>query len=100
MKKYKVLVRGENFLLNIEGVKQKVGFYVTRFIEAENKDAAEYAVMDLLRKDSNLLKDILNKSSDSPMMYAEEIEELKSFRGYSVRGTGFAFYPEESSPAE
>jgi hypothetical protein len=29
------------------------------------------------------------------MMYAEEIEELESFKGFPVPGTGFVFYPEE-----
>ncbi len=95
MKKYKVFVRGENFLINLDGVNQKMGFYTTRFVEAESEEAAESAVMDLLRSDPKLIKGVLNEESDSPMMYAEEIEELKSFKGFPVPGTGFAFYPEE-----
>lgn len=96
MKKYKVFVRGENFLFNLDGVNQKMGFYTTRFVEAEDEEAAEYAVMDMLRNDPKLIKGVLNERSDSPMMYAEEIVELKSFKGFPVPGTGFAFYSEES----
>lgn len=96
MKKYKVFVRGENFLINLDGVNQKMGFYTTRFVEAENEEAAEYAVMDMLRSDPKLVKGVLNEGSDPPMMYAEEIEELKSFKEFPVPGTGFAFYPEGS----
>ena len=96
MKKYKVLVRGENFLINLDGVNQKMGFYTTRFVEAENEVAAEYAVMDILRSDPKLVKGVLNEKSDPPMMYAEEIEELKSLKGYPVPGSGFSFYPEEA----
>ena len=96
MKKYKVFVRGQNFLINLDGVNQKMGFYTTRFIEAESEEAAEYAVMDMLRCDPKLVKGVLNERSDPPMMYAEEIEEVKSFNGFPVPGTGFAFYPEEN----
>lgn len=95
MKKYKVFARGKNFLINLDGVNQKVGFYTTRFVKAENEEAAEYAVMDMLRNDPQLVKGVLNEESDSPMMCAEEIEELKSFEDYPVPNTGFAFYPEE-----
>ncbi|HKY29836.1 MAG TPA: hypothetical protein VJM12_17985 [Pyrinomonadaceae bacterium] len=96
MKKYKVFVRGENFLINLDGVEQKMGFYTTRFVEAENEVAAEYAVMDILRSDPKLVQGVLNEKSDPPMMYAEEIEELKSMKGYPVPGAGFSFYPEET----
>lgn len=94
MKKYKVFVRGENFLISLDGVNQKMGFYTTRFVEAEDNEAAEYAVMDMMRSDPKLVKGVLNEKSDPPMMYAEEIEELESFEGFPVPGTGFAFYAE------
>ena len=96
MKKYKVFVRGENFLLNFDGVNQKFGFYTTRFVEAEDEEAAEYAVMDLLRGDPQLVRSVSNEDSDPPMMFAEEIEELESFKGFTVPGAGFTFYPAES----
>jgi len=94
MKNYKVSVYGENFLMNLEGVKQKLGFYTTRFVEASDEEEAEYAVMDLLR--TELASDVLNQESDSPMMYVEEIEELKSFDGFPYPGTGFSFFPTEN----
>lgn len=96
MKNYKVFVRGENFLINLDGVNQKMGFYTTRFVEAESEVAAEYAVMDILRSDPKLVKGVLNEESDPPMMYVEELEELESMKGYPVPGTGFTFYPEET----
>ena len=96
MKKFKVMVRGENFLLNLEGVEQKLGFYTTRFVEAQNEEAAEYDVMEMLRADPEFGKGVLNDKSDRPMMYAEEVEEIDSFEGVTLPGTGFAFYPEEN----
>lgn len=41
MKKYRVFVRGENFLMNVDSVNQMLGFYTTRFVEAEDEQAAE-----------------------------------------------------------
>ena len=73
-----------------------MGFYTTRFVEAEDEKAAEYAVMDLLRSDPKLVKSVLNERADPPIMYMEEIEELESFKGYPLRGTGFVFYREKS----
>lgn len=95
MKKFRVLVRGENFLINVDGVEQKHGFYTTRYIEAQDEEAAEYAVMDILRGDPKLAKGVLNDKSDPPMMYAEELEEIESFAGLPSPKTGFAFYPDE-----
>lgn len=95
MKNFRVLVRGQNFLINLDDVDQKVGFYTTRFVEAQNQEAAEYAVMDMLRDDPKLAKGVLNDKSDPPMMYAEEVEEIDSFKGLQLPGTGFAFYPDE-----
>ncbi|MCM3870937.1 MAG: hypothetical protein ND895_09635 [Pyrinomonadaceae bacterium] len=93
MKKFKVFVRGENFLVNVDDVKKKLGFYTTRFVEAQDEEAAEYAVMDMLRGD--LAEQVLNDRSDSPMMYAEKVEELDSFAGFPVPGTGFSFYTDK-----
>lgn len=91
MKKYRVFVRGENFLMNVDSVNQMLGFYTTRFVEAEDEQAAEYAVMDSLRSDPKLVGSVLNEDTDPPMMFAEEIEELESFKGFPAPGTGSPF---------
>jgi hypothetical protein len=95
MKKYQVLVRGENFLIDLDGECQKVGFYTTRFVEAEDEEGAELAAMDALRGDPKLTKGVLNAKTDPPLMYAEEVEEVGSFEGLPAAGMGFAFYPQE-----
>jgi hypothetical protein len=41
MKKYKVLVRGENFLINLESEDQKFGFYTTAYVEGQDEEQAE-----------------------------------------------------------
>ena len=99
-KKYKVLVRGENFLMNLDGKNQRLGFYTTRFVEAQNEEGAEEKAIALLRDDPKLRSSVLNDQSDAPVMFAEEIVELTSFDGLKMPGTGFVFYPKESEESE
>lgn len=95
MKKYRVFVRGENFLMRIEEQDQKLGFYTTVFVEALNEESAELKATELLWNDQRLIGSMLNTESDSPMIFVEEIEELESFDGLNLPRTGFAFYPDE-----
>ena len=38
---FRILLRGENFLLESEGAVKRFGFYTTRFVEAPNETEAE-----------------------------------------------------------
>ena len=96
MKKYKVIVEGNNFLIRFEDKIKKYGFFTVRFVEAQNEAEAETKVIEMLRNDANLVALVRNEETDPPMMYAEEIEEVKSFGKFSVPGTGFAWYPDDS----
>jgi hypothetical protein len=97
MKKYKVFVRGQNFLLNLDGKAAKVGFYTTRFVEAQNDHKAEENAISTLRNDPDLRDRVLNEKTDAPMLFAEEIEELDSFDGLTLPGTGFSFYTDDGA---
>lgn len=93
MKKYRVFLHGKNFLIRFDGRKQVVGFYTTRFVEAENPEEAENKAVQLIREDRKLQKVVLNDKSDPPMIFVEEIEEKVSFDGVKLPGTGYTFYP-------
>jgi hypothetical protein len=99
MKKYKVLVRGQNFLLNLNGEDQRLGFYTTVFVEGENEEEAEERAIALLRDNQEFARSILNEKTDSPMMFVEEITELESFDGLHLSRTGFSFYREADKEA-
>ncbi len=93
MKKYKVTIEGVNFLVGIDTEIRKYGFFTTRFVEAWDKDEAEAQVIDMLRVELKAL--VQNEKSDSPMMFVEEIVELKTFGDFPVPGAGFTWYPDE-----
>ena len=97
MKKYKVLVHGQNFLLDVDGKVKKVGFYTTRFLEANDDQEAEENAISTLRNDPTLRSGVLNEKSDAPMLYVEEIAELDSFEGLTLPGTGFSFYTRDEA---
>ena len=94
MGKFKVLINGANFLLDLEGREQKVGFYATRFVEAATADEAESAAVELLRADEWLKNSTLNEKTDSPMLYVEEIIEVSRRKKDEDVNTGFTFYTE------
>ena len=97
LNKYKVLVRGQNFLLNVDGSVGKFGFFTTRFAEADTPAQAEETAILALRADSTLRSNTLNDEADTPMLFVEDIEELDSFDGITPPGAGFSFYREDAS---
>ena len=97
MKKYKASIRGENFLLNLEGELRKYGFFTTRFVEARYKEEVKSKVTALLCNDSALAEAFYNQSSDAPIIYVEEVVELGWFGMFKSQGSGFTFYPEATA---
>ena len=90
-------MRGQNFLLKLDGKAGKVGFYTTRFVEAPNDHEAEANAISTLRNDPLLRGGVLNEKSDAPMLFTEEIVELDSFDGLILPGTGFSFYADDGA---
>jgi hypothetical protein len=77
--------------MEVDGKPTRVGFYTTRFVEANNGDGAEVLAVDLIRSDSWLRKAVSNDRSDPPMIFAEEIEEVD----VPEDALGFSFFPME-----
>lgn len=72
---------------------EPMGFYVTVFVEAASREAAEYASVDLLRVTPKLREAVLNPPGDPPQMFAEEIEELAEWpTDCALPLSGFGFY--------
>jgi hypothetical protein len=65
MKKYRVFIRGENFIVRGDDQDQKMGFYTTVYVEALDEQSAEFKAMELLRSDQKLVGDIRRPASSS-----------------------------------
>ena len=96
MKRFKVKLHGENFLLNLDGELNKFGFYVTTFVKAKNPQDAEKIAIILIHQNPNLRDTAVNENTDRPTVNMEEIKEVNFLKFFAKKSTtGFTFYPED-----
>ncbi|MFO0947516.1 MAG: hypothetical protein U1D30_16590 [Planctomycetota bacterium] len=89
---FRCFVRGENFpgqLLSQEGL---IGFYVTRFIEAEDAADAEMKCVELLRQETKIAPPPGFTPTGKARIYFEEIEALVDVLPPEMP-PGFVFFP-------
>ena len=101
MKKYRVMINGRNFLIDLGSGLAKHGFYTTRFLEASDPSDAEIRAVESLRKWDEIKSLLKNKEDDPPMLFADEIVELSTFEGVN-RGVekGASWYKEKKDEYE
>lgn len=96
MSRYKVHLRGENFLLNLDGDHGKFGFSTARVITADNQEeAVRIAIIRVhqeLNQSSNVIKDV----PDTPRIILDRVEKLKFFHFIKKKEScGFNFISED-----
>ena len=97
-KKFKILVRGNNYLfqqLDVADGPRKHGFYKTVFVEAGNSEEAEAVAVDILKNDSKLLEACKNGKADPPNISIESTDEILSFENCLLPRTALVLYVEE-----
>ena len=90
--KYRVLLRGQNFRISLNGKMERLGFYTTRFVEAADREEAELRAVQIVREDKELEGCVNDDRKESPMIYLEEIVEVNRFPENG--GDGFTFFQE------
>lgn len=96
MKRFKVKLHGENFLLDFDGELKKVGFHATTFLKAENPQDAEKISIILIRQYLNSRNTVLNGNADRPTIHMDEIKEVNLQLFFSKKPiAGFTFYRED-----
>ena len=93
MKKYVCIIRGCNFLMELEEVPEKVCFFTSRTVKANSVQEAEEQVIEQMRDEAALVERTLNEPEDTPMLYVEEMIERNRF-ARSHNG-GLVFYYED-----
>ena len=94
MKKYKVLLLGENFEVNFEGKIENLGFYTTRVVAANSEEEAENKAVQSIREDEHLIAMMLKNSAYEPKIYLEEIEIIPWWK--RIGKQGYSFFPMDS----
>ena len=83
-------------LREIDGIRQRYGFYTTVFVEAFTPADAQSRAIDVLREDAHLRDVALNAEDDPWTLSADEVHEIESFDGVRLPRQGLALYQENS----
>ncbi len=93
---FRCFVRGENFLTKEDGVPKRIGFYTTRWVDANSPEDAEMLVVAMLREEPLLQRpDWYDGIGPKAAVYVEEIDMVES-EEHGVN-LGLAFFPEEDN---
>ena len=91
---WKVYLNGQNFLINFDGTPTRLGFYATRYVTADDSQSAEDSAIQCIRDE--LMNIVVNDKADSPVIYAEEVDQIGP-EDARPAGRGFTYYSEQES---
>jgi len=98
MTRYAVELRGENFLLDINGEPRKFGFRFKKFVMAEDPTQAERIAVISVHKSPEIRDSIMNSRSDPPRIHAVNTVQTGFWTFFrNKRKKAFDFY-EEGEP--
>ena len=93
MKKFKVLVKGNNYKSVVGSRTQEFGFHATRFVEAIDYASAEMKALELVVGELDQI--VFNNPAGSPGIEVPQLVEVESFENFDVPGSGFTWHMEE-----
>jgi hypothetical protein len=76
MKRFRVELRGENFLLNRDGEPRRFGFTLTRHLRAVDEAMAQKVATIMARQLPSLQHGLSNQSGDPPRILLQQIREV------------------------
>ena len=89
---FRCFIRGENFPGSLLGQAEPIGFFATRFVEAESPAEAELAALALLRQDPTFNAVGPEDRMEDAKVYFEEIDEEPADSECGP-GKGLSFFP-------
>ena len=92
MKLYEVMVEGSNYLINEEGQEKSIGFFVTKYVEADNISDAKEKALSFVESDPYLAEKNIRRDITCPSLLVDSIDELDELPDQKV---GYSFYMEE-----
>jgi len=78
MNKYKIMLNGQNFVIDLGEGQEKYGFYTTLYAHANSKAEAENIAIESIHKINTIKDNIKNADNDPPILYAEEIIAIEN----------------------
>ena len=92
MNKYRVAIHGKNYLIKLDDMTERMGFYTVRYVEAENEEMAECKAVEIIQNDEKLNQVVLNDPDNPPVLSADEVLELENVEGVNHHEAGYSFY--------
>ncbi len=92
MRKYKVVVEGNSYKTARGNRPRRLGFYTTRFIEARDCSTAKTTALELVTEELGQI--VRNNPEEAPHIDVSQLDEIDSFAGCEVPGSGFTWYME------
>jgi hypothetical protein len=95
MPRYRVIIHGRNFRLNLDGKWEKFGFYTPRFADAPDPVLAEQVALEDFRQSAkylDLMARSLNSADDQPVLGGEDIAEVSAHQDSGKDPAGLALH--------
>lgn len=73
---YRVLLRGENFLVNLTGEPELLGFHATHYVNAATEAEAQRVAAILIRKNQYLNGALLNTPANPTRLICESVKRV------------------------
>jgi len=90
-------MRGENFLLDLDGEHDKFGLQATRTVKAATQQEAERIALIKLHQEINQSNQLVKNIPDAPRIYLEKTEILKFYQfSGGKKNRGIDFFKEET----
>ena len=95
MNRYRAVLNGQNYTLEVDGQFCSMGFYTTRYVEASDPTQAELEAVDLIRKDEWLTEVAMNTPDPGPKIVLEELYQLEPDEEFPAVQPGLGWYRED-----
>lgn len=89
--KFRVLLHGTNLEVLRDGEVYRLGFYATRYVDADGSESAKNAAIENIWQEEQIRLRI-NSASRPLLVDAEEVQVVKPEQGHATSGSGFTFY--------
>jgi hypothetical protein len=84
-------------LLDLEGLRRRLGFEVSRFVDASDEADARALALEAVMSTPQYRAALRNADSAGPICTVSEVIQLTSTEVVPSRQPGFAFYPEDGT---
>ncbi|TRD10855.1 hypothetical protein FGU71_02545 [Erythrobacter insulae] len=96
MHKYSVMIEGVDFPARLlEDADGPLGFYATRFVEATDEQAAEFAALDSIKKELRPFFRERRNGGTNPLMFVHKVVEIKELPD-DAPGSGATWFEMDS----